>query len=42
MQLFATAASKGKKTIKKGTEKASEEASGKNCSEKEKAAQKTK
>jgi hypothetical protein len=37
MQLFATAASEGKKAIKKGTEKASKEASGKNRSEKEKA-----
>jgi hypothetical protein len=34
MQLFATAASKGKKAVKKGTEKASVEASGKNHSEK--------
>jgi hypothetical protein len=42
MQLFVTAASKGKKAVKKGTEKASKEASGKNCSEKEKASQKTK
>ncbi len=42
MQLFATAASKGKKAIKKGTEKASKMASGKNCSEKEKASQKSK
>jgi hypothetical protein len=42
MQLFATAASKGKKAGKKGTEKTSEEASGKNRSEKEKASQKTK
>jgi hypothetical protein len=42
MQLFATAASKGKKAVKKGTEKASEEASGKNHSEKEKVSQKTK
>jgi hypothetical protein len=42
MQLFSTAASKGKKAIKKGTEKTSEEASGNNCSEKEKASQKTK
>ncbi len=30
MQLFATAASKGEKAIKKGTEKTTEEASGKN------------
>jgi hypothetical protein len=42
MQLFVTAASKGKKAVKKGTEKTSEEASGKNHSEKEKASQKTK
>ncbi len=42
MHLFATAASKGEKANKKGTEKASKEASGKNCSEKEKASQKTK
>jgi hypothetical protein len=42
MQLFATAASEGEKAIKKGTEKTSEEASWKNCSEKEKASQKTK
>jgi hypothetical protein len=42
MNLFATAASKGKKATKKGTEKALKEASGKNCSEKEKASQKTK
>jgi hypothetical protein len=42
MQLFATAASEGKKAVKKGTEKASKEASGKNHSEKEKASQKTK
>jgi hypothetical protein len=41
MSLFATTASKGKKT-KKGTEKTSKEASGKNRSEKEKASQKTK
>jgi hypothetical protein len=42
MQLFATAASKGKKAGKKGTEKTSEEAPGKNRSEKETASQKTK
>jgi hypothetical protein len=30
MQLFATAASKGKEAVKKGTEKASKEASGQN------------
>ncbi len=42
MQLFATAASKGKKAVKKGTEKDSKEASGKNRSDKEKASQKTK
>jgi hypothetical protein len=42
MQLFMTAASKGEKAVKEGTEKASEEASGKNRSEKEKASQKTK
>jgi hypothetical protein len=42
MQLFATAASEGKKAVKKGTEKTSEEASGKNRSEKEKASQKIK
>jgi hypothetical protein len=42
MQLLATAASKGEKAIKKGTEKASKEASGKNRSDKEKASQKTK
>jgi hypothetical protein len=41
MSLFTTTASKGKKA-KKGTEKTSKEASGKNCSEKEKASQKTK
>jgi hypothetical protein len=41
MSLFATTTSKGEKT-KKGTEKASKEASGKNRSEKEKASQKTK
>ncbi len=41
MSLFATTASKGEKS-KKGTEKTSKEASGKNCSEKEKASQKTK
>ncbi len=42
MHLFATAASKGKKADKNGTEESSEEASGKNRSEKEKASQKTK
>jgi hypothetical protein len=42
MNLFATTTSKGKKATKKGTEKASKEASGKNRSEKEKASQKTK
>jgi hypothetical protein len=42
MQLFATTASEGKKADKKGTEKTSVEASGKNRSEKEKASQKTK
>ncbi len=42
MQLFATAASKGEKAGKKGPEKTSKEASGKNRSEKEKASQKTK
>ncbi len=42
MQLFTTTASKGEKAVKKGTEKASEEASGKNRSDKEKASQKTK
>jgi hypothetical protein len=42
MQLFVTAANEGEKAIKKGTEKTSEEASGKNHSEKEKASQKTK
>jgi hypothetical protein len=42
LQLFATAASKGEKAIKKGTEIASVVASGKNRSEKEKASQKTK
>ena len=41
MSLFRTTASKGKKA-KKGTEKTSKEASGKNRSEKEKASQKTK
>ncbi len=41
MNLFATTTSKGEKA-KKGTEKTSKEASGKNCSEKEKASQKTK
>jgi hypothetical protein len=42
MQLFATAASEGKEPGKKGTEKTSKEASGKNRSEKEEASQKTK
>ena len=42
MQLFATTMSKGEKAGKKGTEKTSKEASGKNCSEREKASQKTK
>jgi hypothetical protein len=42
MSLFKTPTSKGKKANKKGTEKASIKASGKNCSEKEKASQKTK
>jgi hypothetical protein len=42
MQLFVTAASRGKKAIKQGTEKASKEAPGKNQSEKEKASQKIK
>jgi hypothetical protein len=42
MQLFANAVSKGKKAVKKGTEKASKEASGKNRSDKEKPLQKTK
>jgi hypothetical protein len=42
MQLFTTAASEGKKAGKKRTEKTSKEASGKNCSEREKASQKTK
>ncbi len=41
MQLFVTAASKGENAVKKGTEKSSEEASGKNRSEKEKGSQKT-
>jgi hypothetical protein len=41
MSLFTTTASEGKKA-KKGTEKTSKEASGKNRSEKEKASQKTK
>ncbi len=41
MSLFTTTTSKGKK-VKKGTEKTSKEASGKNCSDKEKAFQKTK
>ena len=39
MNLFATAASKGKKATKKGTEKALKEASGKNSSKKEEASQ---
>jgi hypothetical protein len=34
MHLFATAARKGKKADKKGTDKTSEETSGKNCFEK--------
>jgi hypothetical protein len=42
MSLFTTPTSEGKKANKKGTEKASKEASGKNHSEKEKAPQKTK
>jgi hypothetical protein len=42
LQLFTTPASEGKKANKKGTEKTSVEASGKNCSKKEKASQKTK
>ncbi len=42
MNLFTTPTSKGEKATKKGTEKASKEASGKNRSEKEKASQKTK
>ncbi len=42
MQVFATAASEDEKAVKKGTEKASKEASGKNRFEKEKASQKTK
>jgi hypothetical protein len=42
MSLFTTLTSKGKKANKKGTEKAFKKASGKNCSEKEKASQKTK
>jgi hypothetical protein len=42
MNLFTTPTSKGKKATKKGTEKASKEASGMNRSEKEKASQKTK
>jgi hypothetical protein len=42
MNLFATPTSEGKKATKKGTEKTSKEASGKNRSEKEKASQKTK
>ncbi len=42
LQLFATPASKGEKANKKGTEKTSVEAFGKNLSEKEKASQKTK
>ncbi len=42
MQLFGTAASKGKKAVKKGTEKASKEASRKNRSDKKKASQKKK
>jgi hypothetical protein len=42
MQLFLTSASEGEKADKKGTEKTSVEASGKNPFEKEKASQKTK
>jgi hypothetical protein len=42
MNLFAAPTSEGKKATKKGTEKTSEEASGKNCSEKKKDSQKTK
>ncbi len=42
LQLFATTASKGEKADKKGTEKSSAEASGKNRSEKEKVSQKAK
>jgi hypothetical protein len=42
MSLFMTPTSKGKKAYKKGTEKASKKASGKNHSEKEKAFHKTK
>jgi hypothetical protein len=42
MSLFTTPTSEGKKANKKGTEKVSKKASGKNCSEKEKASQKTK
>jgi hypothetical protein len=42
LQLFATPASEGEKANKKGTEKNSLEASGKNSSEKKKASQKTK
>jgi hypothetical protein len=42
LQLLATTASKGNKADKKGTEMTSVEVSGKNCSEKEKASQKTK
>jgi hypothetical protein len=42
LQLFTTPASEGKKADKKGTQKTSVEASGKNRSEKEKASRKTK
>jgi hypothetical protein len=41
MCLFTTPTSKSEKASEKGTEKASEKVSGKNCSEKEKASQKT-
>ncbi len=37
LSLFMTPTSKGKKAYEKGTEKTSKKASGKNCSEKEKA-----
>jgi hypothetical protein len=42
MALFRTPTSKGKKASEKAADKTSEKASGKNCSEKEKASQKTK
>jgi hypothetical protein len=42
LSLFTTPTSKGKKAYKKGTEKTSEKASGKNRFEKEKASQKNK